>query len=105
MFKMADHPIQGISGNAWAIICILVGCVAMHFFLEGSLVFPDLAFPVQGEAGGSLQLFDETDDKDDLVMPAGQLDKISPCLVQAAFSAPENYEKLDDAPVLPPPKA
>ncbi len=105
MSKMADISIQALPSSAWAIFCILVGCLAMHFLLEDSLLFPDLAAPVQAEAGGSLQLYDEADHKDDLAMPARQQARILPAQVQAAFSASEKHEILADSPVLPPPKA
>ena len=105
MSKMASQSIETLPGTAWAIFCILVGCLAMHFLLEDSVLFPDLAAPGQAAVDGSLQLYDEADHKDDLVMPAGHLARISPGQALPPFFSPEKHEKLADTPVLPPPKA
>ncbi len=105
MFKMAD-----LNSRAWprcmqAIFCILVACLALHFLAEDSVLVAELAAPDQAASGENPQFIDETDHKDDLVIPAPQLARISPSEVQMAFISAENRKKLADSPVLPPPKA
>ncbi len=105
MFEMASLHSQSWPRYVWAIFCILVGCLAMHFLVEDSVLIPDLAAPDQAASGGNPQFYDETDHKDDLVMPAGQLARISPGEIQTAFFDLAKHAKLADKPVLPPPKA
>ncbi len=105
MSKMANRAVETLPGAAWAIFCILIGCLSLHFLVEDSVLFPDLAASGQAEVDGSLQLYDETDHKDDLAIPAGQLARISPGQARPAFYCAEKHEKLNASPVLPPPKA
>ncbi len=105
MFKMADLNARARPRYVWAIFCILVGCLATHFLVEDSILVPDLVAPDQAASGENPQFYDETDHKDDLVIPAGQLARITPSEVQTAFFDPEKYERLINSPVLPPPKA
>ncbi len=105
MSKMASQVVETLPGAAWAILCILVGCLGLHFLVEDSVLFPDLAAPGQAEVDGSLQLYDEADHKDDLATPADQLARIAPGQARPAFFYAEKHEKLNASPVLPPPKA
>ncbi len=104
MFKVVDPSSQIAPRITWAIFCILVGCLAMHFLLEDSVLVPDMAAMDLVAAGENPQIFDETEHKDDLVIPAGQLARISACEVQLAPGCNEKHEKLVNSPALPPPK-
>ncbi len=105
MFKMANLNSHAWPSYTYAIFCILAACLALHFLAEDSVLVAELAAPDQPAAGENAQFYDESDDKDDLVMPAGQLAGITPSEIQRAFVSAENHEKLANSPVLPPPKA
>ncbi len=105
MFEMASLYSRSWPRYAGAIFCILVGCLAMHFLVEDSVLVPELAAAGQAASGGNPQFYDETDHKDDLVMPAKQLARFSPGEARTAFFDLAIHEKLADKPVLPPPKA
>ncbi len=104
MFKMADLNSQAWPRFAWAILCILTACLALHFLAKDSVLAAEQAVPEPAASGENTQFYEEADDKDDLVMPAGQLAGIAPCEIQSEFFNAENHEKLANSPVLPPPR-
>jgi hypothetical protein len=95
-FSSVSQPVP-----AHWILLMLISCLALHFFLEDSLL---LAASESIHSEFSEQLYEEATHQDDAAAPVRLLERIKNYNLPAPFSLTVPFPRQASSPIFPPPK-
>lgn len=104
MSRMARFPFQYQTGRIRIIICILVGCLAVHFLVEDSFLLTFFTSPDPIGTTANQLNYDEIDHQDDMVLPASISAQVLEHHIPQMFFGTVPLKKQANTPILTPPK-